>query len=65
MMKYAKASMRKDCRARAEELFSESSVVMNAKFRNPRPAATTIKPAAPSCNLGQEEASVQKALMNL
>ena len=64
-MKDAKASMRKDCRARAEELFSESSVVMNAEFRNPHPAATMIKPAAPSCNSGLGEASVQKALMNL
>jgi hypothetical protein len=65
MMKDARASMRKDRRARAEGLFSESSVVINAEFRNPRPAATTIKPAAPSCNSGKGEASIQKALMNL
>ena len=65
MMKDAKASMRNDRRARAEGLFSERSVVINAEFRNPRPAATTIKPAAPSYNSGQGEASVQKALMNL
>ena len=51
-MKDARASMRKDRRARAEGLFSESSVVMNAEFRNPRPAATTIKTCSPKLQLG-------------
>ena len=65
MMNDARAITRKDRRVRAEGLFSESSVVMNAEFRKIRPAATKIKPAAPSCNSGQGEASSQKALMNL
>ena len=57
--------MRKARRARAEGLFSDSNVVMNAEFRNIRPAAIKSKPAVPSCNSGQGEASSQKALMNL
>ena len=65
MMKAAMASMRKDRRVRAAELFSERSVVNKAEFRKMRPDATKINPAAPSCNSGQGEASSQKALMNL
>ena len=65
MMNDVRASMRMDRRARAEGLVSESSVVINAEFRKIRPAAIKIKPAVPSCNSGQGEASSQKALMNL
>ena len=57
--------MRKDRRARAAGLFSESSVVKKAEFRKMRPDATNINPATASCNSGQGEASSQKALMNL
>ena len=57
--------MRMERRARAEGLVSESSVVINAEFRKIRPAAIKIKPAVPSCNSGQGEASSQKALMNI
>ena len=59
-MNDARAIIRKDRRARAEGLFSASSVVMNAEFRKIRLAAIKIKPAAPSCNSGQGEASGQK-----
>ena len=65
MMNDARSGMRKARRARAKGLFFDSSVVMNAEFRKIRPAATKIKPAVPSRNSGQEEASSQKALMNL
>ena len=44
--------MRKARRARAEGLFSDRSVDMNAEYRKIRPAATKIKPAVPSCNSG-------------
>ena len=64
-MNDARASMKKARLACAEGLFSDSSVVMNAELRKIRPAATKIKPAVPSCNSGQGEASSQKALMNL
>ena len=43
MMNDARASIRKARRARAEELFSDSSFVMNAEFRKNRPAAIKIK----------------------
>ena len=64
-MNDVRASMRIDRRDRAEGLVSESSVVINAEFRKIRPAAIKIKPAVPSCNPGQGDASSQKALMNL
>ena len=57
--------MKKDRSARAAVLFSESSVVKQAEFGTTRPDATKINLEAPSCNSGQEEASRQKALMNL
>ena len=57
MMKAAKASMKKDRRAHAAGLFSESSVVKKAEFRATLPDATKINLAAPSCNSGQGEAS--------
>ena len=56
--------MRKDRRARAAGLFSESSLVKNAEFLKMRPDATKINPAAASCNSGQGEVSSQKALIN-
>jgi len=54
--------MKKARRVCAEELFSDSSVVMNAEFRKIRPAATKIKPAVPSCNSGQGKHQAKKRL---